>query len=97
MDKTPTMGKKLASWYQSLISMLSWMVEIGRFNIITEVSMMASQISMHKEGCLESVVRVFAFISQKYNSRMLFDPTYFAIDMIYFKECKWKDLYGEIK
>ena len=32
----------LASWYQYLIEMLIWMVEIGRVEIITEVLMMES-------------------------------------------------------
>ena len=50
MDKTHDLDQELASWYQSLIGMLKWMVEICRVDIITEVSMMASQMSMPREG-----------------------------------------------
>ena len=55
MDETPSLEKELAYWYQYLIGMLIWMMEIGRVDIITEVSMMAPQMDMNKEGHLEAV------------------------------------------
>ena len=51
---------------------------------------------MPREGYLEAVLHVFAFLRQKYNSRMAFDPTYPVIDMKDFKECKWKYFYGDL-
>ena len=65
-----------------------WMVEIGRLNIITEVSMMASHIDMPREGHLEAVLHVFSFLLQRYNSRMAFDLTYPDIYMNDVSECK---------
>ena len=52
---------------------------------------------MPREVHLEAVLHVFAFLRQKYNSRMAFDPTYLAIDMSDFKDCGWKDYYGKFK
>ena len=69
------------------------MVEICRVDIITKVSMMASQMAI-REGHLEEVLHVFAFIRQNYNTRMAFDPTYPAINVNDFKKCKWKNFYG---
>ena len=46
---------------------------------------------------MEAVLHVFSFLCQKCNSRMEFDPTYPATNMSGIKECKWKDLYGELK
>ena len=97
MDETLDLEQELASWYQYFIGIIRWMVEIGRYDIIDEVSMMASQMAMPREGQLEAVLHVFAFICQKYNSRMAFDPTYPDINMSNFKEYKWKDLYGKLK
>ena len=54
-------------------------------------------MAMTREGHLEEVLHVCAFICQKYNYRMAFDPTYTAIDMNVFKERKWKDFNGESK
>ena len=55
--------------------MIRWMLDIGRAVIITKVSMMASQMAMPGEENLELVLHVFAFLRQKYNSRVYFDPT----------------------
>ena len=97
MDETPSLEHDLAYWYQSLIVMIRWLVEIGRLHIITEVSIMASQMAMPIEGHLDAVLHVFEFLRQKYNSRMALDPNYPGIDMNDFKECKWKDFYGNLK
>ena len=70
------------------------MIEIGREEIITEVSMMASHMGMPRDINLEAVLNVFSFLRQNYNSRMAFDPTYPVINMDEFKEWKWKDFYG---
>ena len=97
MKYTPDLEQELASWCQSLIGMLRCMVEIGIVDIITKVSMMVSQMAMPREIHLEAVLRVFEFLHKKYNSRMLFDPTYPTINMSNFKECKCKASYGEKK
>ena len=97
MDKTPAMEKELESWYHYLIGMLTWMVKIGRVDIITEVSIMASQMAMSGYGHVDALLHVFVFIRKKYNSRMDFDLTYPTIDISDFKEWKWKYLYGELK
>ena len=43
------------------------------------------------------VFHVFAYLEKKHNSRLVFDPTYPDIDMQQFKECDWKDFYGDVK
>ena len=50
--------------------------------------MMESQMAMVREVHLEAVLRVFAYLCQRYNSRMEFDTTYPLIDMSEFKKCK---------
>ena len=55
MKNAPDMDQELASWYQYIIDMLRLMVELGRVDIITEVSMMAHHMAMPREGHLEGV------------------------------------------
>ena len=43
--------------------------------------MLASHMAILREVHLEAVLHVFAFLCQKYNSRMAFDPTYLVIKM----------------
>ena len=75
MDETPPLEQDIAFWYQYFIGIPRWMVEIGTVDIITEVSIMAQKMAMHREGHLESVFHVFSFLRQKYISRMAFDQT----------------------
>ena len=90
MDNIPVFEKDLSYWYQSLIGILRSMVEIGIVDIITKVSMMASQMAMPRESQLEAVLQVFSFLCHKFNSSMAFDPTYPAIILNDFREWKWK-------
>jgi hypothetical protein len=46
LDISEELGSEEASYYQSQIGILCWMVELGCVDIITEVSMLASQMAM---------------------------------------------------
>jgi hypothetical protein len=93
-DVSPELTPKQANYYQSLIGILHWMVEIGRVDIITEVS--ASHMALPREGHFEAVLHIFGCLKCKHGSQMVFDPTYPAIDMSVFKQCDWKEFYGDV-
>ena len=46
LDESELLDPDLASRYALMIGMLQWMVEIGRVDIITKVSLMNSQMVM---------------------------------------------------
>ena len=50
------------------------MVKIGRVDIITEVSKMASQMAALWESHLDMLLHVFGFLRINHNSRMAYDP-----------------------
>ena len=54
------LGPKEANYYQCQIRVLHWMVEIGWVDIITEVSMLESQMTMPREGHMDAVFHVFS-------------------------------------
>jgi hypothetical protein len=97
LDTTPELDSKQATYFQSLVGVLRWMVELGRVDIITETSLLASQTAMPREGHLDAMFRMFAYLKIKHNSRMVFDPTYPKVDMNDFKDCDWKNFYGNVK
>ena len=41
LDVSPVLGPEEASYYQSEIGVMRWIIEMGRINIITEVSLMS--------------------------------------------------------
>ena len=73
------------------------MIKIGRVDIITEVLTLASQMSMPREGHMDAVFHVFAYLKARHNSRMVFDPTYPSIDKTNIQDHEWKRLYGDVE
>ena len=87
-----------ATYYQSLIGVLRWMVELGRIDITVEVSMMSSHLALPRQGHLEQVYHMFSYLDKHHNAEMPFDPTVPEIDEGSFEAQDWSDsVYGEIK
>ena len=97
LDVSSELDATLASYYQSQIGILHWMIELGRVDIITEVSKLASHMALPRDGHLEAVFHIYAYLKLKHNARMVFDPCYPKIDMADFKECDWRSFYGNVK
>ena len=98
MDTSAELSAEDVNYYQSQIGVLRWIVELGRIDIITEVSMLASQLALPREGHLEMVYRVFAFLGKRHNGMLAFDPTYPTVDMTQFNDgADWKNFYGDVK
>ena len=58
MDITPLLPVKLISKYQSYIGILRWAVELGRIDILYEVSRLSSFNAQPREGNLKTVLRL---------------------------------------
>ena len=97
LDGTQELDPGKANYYQSQIGVLLWAVELGRVDMITEVSKLASHMALPREGHLEAIFHVFAYLKARSNSRMVFDPTYPQIDVSSFPEHDWKHNYGDVK
>ena len=65
LDLSPELNSTKSQYYQSLICILQWMIEISRIDMITEVNMMASHVAMPKEGHLENIFHIFAYLKNK--------------------------------
>jgi hypothetical protein len=72
-------------------------VELGRIAIITEVSMLSPYLFLPREGHLEAVFHVFAYLGLHHNARVVFDPTHPDVDMGTFIKTDWKSMYGDVK
>jgi len=76
---------------------LRWCVEIGRVDIVTEVSVLSSHLAVPREGHLDAVHHICGCLKSKHNSRMVFDPAHPEIDESVFKRCDWKAFCGDVK
>jgi hypothetical protein len=81
LDESPEMYPVKANFYQSQIGILRWYVELGRIDIITECLMLSTYLCLPREGHLDAVFHVFAYLALYHISRVLFDATYPSVDM----------------
>ena len=91
VDVSPELNVTDAAYYQSLIGVLRWIVELGRVDITCEVSEMASMMAMPREGHLDEVYHIFAYLKIKHNAEMVFDPSDPDIDPSLFPPQDWSD------
>jgi hypothetical protein len=97
LDEIPELYPTRENFYQSQIGILRWCVELGRIDIITEVSMLSSHLCLRREGHLEAVFHVFAYLGLHHNARVVFDTTYPAVDVGTFIKTDWKFMYGDAR
>ena len=98
IDISPELSGAKASYYQSLIGILRWIVELGRIDICMETSAMASMMANPRVGHLNAVLHTFAFLKNKHNGVMVFDPSEPDIDESQFRKEDWSaTAYGPCK
>ena len=62
-------------YYQLLIGILQWIVELGRVDIIAEVSRLALCMELPREWYLEAVVTVFTYLKLHHNAQSVYELT----------------------
>ena len=97
LGTTNELDEDQATYYQSQIGILHWIVELGRIDIATEVSLLALHVALPRKGHLQTVFHIYACLKKRHNSRLTLDPSYPRIDMRIFHQVDWTDFYGEVK
>jgi hypothetical protein len=97
VDVSPVLTDMMAARFHNLLGMLRWAIELGRVEILTEVSMLASHNAMPREGHLEALYQIFAFLKKHPVSQVRFDPNEADFKSSDFPDCDWTDFYGDVK
>eukprot|EP00957_Ditylum_brightwellii_P095705 7292199-Ditylum_brightwellii.AAC.1 len=74
LDITPVLLPFCSTYYQLMIEMLMWMIELGRIDIRLEVSLMSSHLAMPRTDHMSEVVRIFMHLRKHHNIELMFDP-----------------------
>ena len=74
LDESDELERDDITMYQELIGILRWAVEIGRVDILTELSLLSAYQASPREGHLERLIDIFAFIKRKPKVTLYFDP-----------------------
>ncbi len=97
LDVTPHLNDAQANWFQNMIGVLRWAIELGRIDILAEVSMLASFLVQPREGHLDQCLHIFAYLKKHKRSTMVFDDNLPNIDERRFRPANWTAFYRDAK
>jgi Reverse transcriptase (RNA-dependent DNA polymerase) len=95
MDASPELTPLGIQQYQELIGILRWACELGRVDILMEVSALSSHLALPRKGHLECVYHVFGYLKQNPKRTLGFDPRFPNIDADRFQHHDWHDFYRD--
>ena len=75
LDVSEELSPSDASYYQSLIEILQWIVVLGLVDMCLEVSMMSSHLALPRKGHMEQVMQIFRYLKKYHNADLIFDPS----------------------
>ena len=61
-DVSKPLDDECSSFFQHLIGVMRWMVELGRIDIAVEVSLLSSYLACPREGHLEAAIHVMGYL-----------------------------------
>ena len=97
LDVSPELEEPLTGRYHQLIGILRWAVELGRADILYEVSLLSSHLAHPREGHLKAVYSIFAYLNKHVNSPLIFDDLCPHINENAFPDTDWsQSIYGDV-
>ena len=93
IDGSKLLPDRQANYYQGLIGVLRWICELGRIDILVDVSMMSRFLAAPREGHLEQVLHIFAYLKKYDRSKLVFDDEAPVFEDSRFAKCDWDEFY----
>jgi len=97
LDYSLFLGDDAAVYYMELIGILRWAVELGRIDIMVNVSMLSSYTMQPRQGHLDQVFHIFGYLKRNKRSSIIFDEQRVAWNEADFLEHDWTDFYCNVK
>jgi hypothetical protein len=95
LDVSPELDDRRQNYFQGLIGVLRWLCELGRLDIIVPVSMLSRYLAQAREGHLDQVFHIFAYLKSHDRSTLVFDDTRPFIDDRWFVRRDWSEFYPD--
>ncbi len=73
LDDTALLNDEETNYYQSQVSILRWMIELGRLDIYVHVALLSSYLVQPRRGHLEAIYNIYGYLKQHNCSTMVFD------------------------
>jgi hypothetical protein len=91
-DVSPGLDQDDTTYYQELIGVLRWAIELGQIDISCEVSMLSSHLALPREGYLQQALHVFGYLKQYPKKSIYFNPGCILVPHERFQKFDWADL-----
>jgi hypothetical protein len=95
LEVSAELDQNQVTWYQQLIGMLRWICELGRVDILYEVSKLSSHSALPRMGHLLAAYNVFAYLGTQSKKKLVFDDRRVDIDPECFIQSSWNDFYPD--
>ena len=92
LDVSKELNNTYVSYFQSMISILRWIVELGRIDNRLKVSILSSQVALPREGHLNQALHIFVYLKKYHNAEMIFDPSVPQVDASKFQHEDWSSI-----
>ena len=89
LDVSPELTPRDSAYYQSLIVILWWIVELGTIDICLEVSMMSLHLAMPRKGHLNQVLHIFTYLHKYHNTELVYDTSDPVVECDVFEQRDW--------
>jgi hypothetical protein len=96
LETTPELKADGVQYYQELIGILRWAVEIGRVDILLETALLSTYLAMPRSGHLNQVYRMFGYLKMHPKRKIAFDPQHPKINERMFRRYDWQDFYRDV-
>jgi hypothetical protein len=97
LDFTPLLCAEQANYYQQVIGILRWIIELGRIDIHVYVTMLSKYLAQPRSGHLEAAIRIFAYLERHSRSKIIFDDTVPKWEESRFIKYDWTEFYQDSK
>ena len=100
LDLSKELDDDLANRFQQMIGILRWALELGRVDIITEVTLLSSHNCSPRAGHLEAAYQVFEYLSHHdTGGKVVFNSIPKEVNEERFfdaNNANWKEVYGDV-
>ena len=72
---TAFLDAKKTNYYQELIGILRWAIELGRIDIHVQVTMLSNYLAKPGIGHLDAMFCIFAYLKAHDRSKLVFDAS----------------------
>ena len=97
LDVSPLLDDDETNYYQNMIGILHWAVELGRINIHVDVAMMSHYLVQPRMGHMNELFHIFAYLKAYKWLTMVFDEAHVDINEAKFPKHDRQDFYYDAK